>query len=190
MAVAVIKTHWGINWNTMWIMLQERFLGSPGVPPKILAKKPKFPTLLRGLLYGNGDSQIPISERGLPVSIRGLKWHRSPLWYGDYQGLPYGNGDSQIPIWKRGHPISIRGLQRHQSQHGNGDYQGLPNRNGGGHITIWKWNLTTTIWGSKTDWSPYRFGDYCTIMGTRSYMGTVKSLTRSRKEFVPIRGVG
>jgi hypothetical protein len=35
---------------------------------KILAKKPKFPA-------HNGNSQIPISERGLPISIRGLKWH-------------------------------------------------------------------------------------------------------------------
>jgi hypothetical protein len=71
--------------------------GCAGAPPKILAKKLKFPAQplhhietgsyhshtgiekplitvpIQGLPYGNGDSQIPISERGLPVSIQGLK---------------------------------------------------------------------------------------------------------------------
>ncbi len=152
-------------------------------------EKPLITVPIWGLPYGNGDSQIPILERGLPISIWGLKWHQSPFQYRDYQGLPYGNGDSQIPIWKGGLPVFIRGLQRHQSLHGNGDYQGLPYRNRDCHIPIWKWNLTITIWGSKTDQPPYRYGDYRTLMGTRSYTGTVQSLTHSRKEFVPIWGV-
>ncbi len=99
-------------------------------------------------------------------------------------------GIHKIPIWKWGLPVSISGLQRHQSPHGNGDYQGLPYRNGGWHIPIWKWNLTITIWGSKTDQSPYWYGDYRTITGTRSYTGTVQSITHSWKEFVTIWGVG
>ncbi len=142
------------------------------------------------LPYGNGDSQIPISEWGLLVSIRGLKWHRSLFRYGDYQGLLYRNGDSQIPIWKRGLPASIQGLKKHWFPFQYGDYQGLPYRNGDWHIPIWKWNLTITIWGSKTDQSPYQYGDYRTIMDIRSFTRTGKSLTRSWEEFVTIWGVG
>jgi hypothetical protein len=69
--------------------------GCTGAPLKFWPRNQNFPTC-------NGNSQIPISKRGLPVSIRGFKWHQSPFRYGDYQGLPYGNGDSQMtpfPYW-------------------------------------------------------------------------------------------
>ncbi len=154
-----------------------------------LAKKPKFPTLPLRIPYGNGDSQIPILEWGLPVSIG--DWNdidtcsdmRITRDYHMVMGIlksPYGNGVSLFPY---------RDCKDINHLHENGDYQGLPYRNGDWHIPIWKWNLTITIWGSKTDQSPYQYKDYRTLTGTHSYTGTVQSLTRSWKEFVTIWGV-